>query len=137
MRARSDANFAELATTRPFELLLTTDSFVPPAGSSTAARIYRSPFKGAGSPILVAVLNALQVAGSPMDSSVEVTDEWALLWSDARIKVVRRSEQETAVELSAEPGKFTPEAWGERSREIYDGLDKELLKLERTGLARP
>lgn len=137
VRARSDPNFAELASSRAFQLLLTTDSFVPPAGSATASRIYRSPFKGSGSQLLVAVLNALQIAGTPLDSSVEVTDDWALLWSTARIKIVRRSEQETAVELSAAPGKFTPEAWDRLSRELYEGIGRELLKLERSGLGRP
>lgn len=137
VRARGDANFAELASSRPFQTLLTTDSFVPPAGSPSASRIYRSPYKGAGSPLLVAVLNTLQISGTPMDSTVEVTDEWALLWSDARIKLARRSDLETAVELSAAPGTFTPETWDRRSRELYDGIERELLKLERSGLGRP
>ena len=137
VRARSDANFGELAATRPFQLLLTSDTFVPPEGSASASRIYRSPYKGAGSHLLVAVLNALQIAGTPMDPTVEVTDEWALLWSDVRIKIARRSDQETAVELSAAPGKFTATAWDRRSRELYESLGRELLKLERTGLGRP
>lgn len=137
VRARSDPNFAELAASRPFEVLLTTDSFVPPAGSATASRIYRSPYKGSGSPLLVAVLNALQIAGTPMDSSVEVTDAWALLWTDARIKISRRSEQETAVEVSAPPGKFTPEGWDGHIRALFAGIDTELLKLERSGLGHP
>ena len=137
VRARSDPNFAELAASRPFQALLTTDSFVPPAGSSTASRIYRSPYKGATSPLLVAVLNALQIAGTPMDANVEVTDEWALLWSDARIKISRRSEQETAIEFSAPPGKFTPEGWDAHSRALFSGIDTELLKLERSGLGHP
>ena len=136
VRARSDPNFAEVAASRPFQLLLTTDSFVAPAGSAIASRIYRSPYKGSGSPLLVAVLNALQIAGTPMDSSVEVTDDWALLWSDARIKISRRSEQETALELSAPPGTFTPDAWDRRSRALFDSIDTELLKLERSGLGR-
>lgn len=134
VRARSDANFAEVAASRPFQTLLTTDSFVAAPGSSIASRIYRSPFKGAGSPLLVAVLNALQIAGTPLDPSVEVTDEWALLWSDTRIKISRRSEQETALEISAPPGAFTPDAWDRRSRALFDSIDTELLKLERSGL---
>ncbi|MEO8195978.1 MAG: tetratricopeptide repeat protein [Thermoanaerobaculia bacterium] len=134
VRARSDPNFAELASSRPFQALMTTDSFVPPAGSATASRIYRSPYKGSGSPLLVAVLNALQIAGTPMDSSVEVTDDWALLWCDVRIKIARRSDQETAIDFSAPPGTFTPEIWDRRSRALYDSIDTELLKLERRGL---
>lgn len=137
VRARSDPNFAELAASRPFQALMTTDAFVPPAGSATASRIYRSPYKGAGSPLLVAVLNALQIAGTPMDSSVEVTDDWALLWTDARIKIARRSEQETAIEVSAPPGKFTPEGWDAHSQALFAGIDTELLKLERSGLGPP
>jgi len=137
VRARSDANFAELASTRPFQVLLTSDTFVPPAGSASASRMYRSPYKGADSPLLVAVLNALQIAGTPMDPKVEVTDDWALLWSDVRIKIARRSDQETAVELSAAPGKFSAEAWDRRSRELYESIERELLKLGRSGLGRP
>ncbi|MEO8278008.1 MAG: tetratricopeptide repeat protein [Thermoanaerobaculia bacterium] len=137
VRARGDANFADVAGTRPFQLLLTTDSYVPPTGSATAVRIYRSPYKGSGSPILVALLNALQIAGKPLDPHVEVTDDWALLWSEARIKISRRSDSETAVELSAVPGKFTPELWDAASRSIYDGVDRELLKLERASFSRP
>ena len=137
VRARSDANFADLASTRQFQTLLTTDSFVAPAGSSSASRIYRSPYKGAGSRLLVAVLNALQIAGTPMDPNVEVTDEWALLWSDVRIKIARRSDEETAVELSAAPGKFAAPAWDLRSRELYSSIERELLKLERSGLGKP
>ncbi len=137
VRARSDPNFADLASGRSFQVLLTTDSFVAPAGSATASRIYRSPYKGSGSPLLVAVLNTLQIAGTPMDASVEVTDEWALLWTDARIKIARRSEQETAVELSAPAGRFTPEGWDRHSRALYAGIETELLKLEKSGLGRP
>ncbi len=137
VRARSDPNFAELASSRPFQALMTTDSFVPPAGSATASRIYRSPYKGAGSPLLVAVLNALQIAGTPMDSSVEVTDDWALLWTDSRIKIARRSEQETAIEVSAPPGAFTPGGWDAHSQALFAGIDTELLKLERSGLGHP
>ncbi len=137
VRVWSDANFSELAATPSFQHLLTTDSFIPPAGSATATRIYRSAYSGSSSPILTAVLNALQLAGSPMDSSVEVTDAWALLWSDVRIKIARLSDQESVIELSAAPGKFAPQAWDLRTREIYDGVDRELLKLARSRLGRP
>ncbi|MEO7793714.1 MAG: tetratricopeptide repeat protein [Thermoanaerobaculia bacterium] len=137
VRARGDSNFTDLASSRAFQVLLTSDTFVAPAGSTTASRIYRSPYKGANSPLLVAVMNQLQISGTQMDPTVEVTDDWALLWSDARIKIVRRSEQETAIELSAPPGIFSAAAWDQRTHELYDGIDKELLKLERSGLSRP
>ena len=40
----------------------------------------------------------------------------------------------TALELSAPPGTFTPDAWDPRSRALFDSIDTELLKLERSGL---
>jgi tetratricopeptide (TPR) repeat protein len=134
VRARSDPNFAELAASRNLQALLTTDSFVPAAGSSTASRIYRTPYKGANSPLVVAVLNALQIAGTPMDANVEVTDEWTLIWSDVRIKISRRSDQETAIECTAPPGKFSPEGWDAHMGALFAGIDTELLKLEKSGL---
>ncbi len=68
---------------------------------------------------------------------MEVTDDWALLWTDARIKIARRSDQETAIEVSAPPGKFTPEGWDAHSQALFAGIDTELLKLERSGLGHP
>lgn len=137
VRARSDPNFAEVGATRQFQTLLSTDSYRLPAGSSVASRIYRTPYRGSGSPLLVAVLNALQIAGTPMDANVEVADEWALLWCDVRIKLVRKSPEETALEFSAPPGAFAADAWDRRTRALYDSVDTELLKLERSGLGRP
>lgn len=131
VRARGDANFAGMSSNRSLAALFATDSFRPPAGSSTAARVYRSPWRGAASPLLTAVLNALQIARTPMESKVEVTDEWALLWADMRIKLARQSDAETGLELSAPPGRFSPAAWEERTRQLFDAVELELLRLEK------
>lgn len=131
VRARTDANFADLTTNKAFAQLLAFDGFRAPAGSSTAARIYSTRFHGTDSPLLTSVLNALQLARTPMDPRVEVTDEWALLWADVRIKLAKRGEQETALELSAPPGAFTAAAWDRRTRDFFEAVELELLKLER------
>ncbi len=130
-RARADANFAELANHAGFQRLLSTDTWQAPAGSSTAARVYSARWEGSSTPLLVAVLNALQVGGTPMSSRVEVTDEWALLWADVRIKLVKASDASTRIELTAPPGKFPGAAWDERSRELFSAFELELLKLRR------
>ena len=103
VRARSDANFTDLGTNRAFADLLATDSFRPAPGSSVATRAYVSPFRGGSSPLLTAVLNTLQLARTPMDPRVEVTDDWVLVWADIRIKLLRRGDAETALEISAPP----------------------------------
>jgi tetratricopeptide (TPR) repeat protein len=131
VRARADANFADLGTNKAFAQLLAVDGFRPPAGSSTASRIYRTAFRGRGSLLLTSVLNALQLGRTPMDPRVEVTDEWALLWADLRIKLAKHGEEETALELSAPPGAFSAAAWDRRTREFFEAVDLELLKLER------
>lgn len=131
VRARSDANFAEMSSNRALAALFATDSFRPPAGSSTATRIYRSPWRGAASQLLTAVLNALQVSRTPMESRVEVTDEWALLWTDVRIKLAKRGDAETGLELSAPSGRFTPASWNRRTSELFDAVELELLRLEK------
>jgi tetratricopeptide (TPR) repeat protein len=130
-RARADANFADLANHAGFQRLLSTDAWQAPAGSSTAARVYPARWEGSSTPLLVAVLNALQVGGTPMSSRVEVTDEWALLWADVRIKLVKASDATTRIELTAPPGKFAGAAWEERSQELFSTIELELLKLRR------
>ena len=130
-RARVDANFADLASHAGFQRLLATDAFQPPAGSATAARLYAVRWQGSSTRLLVAVLNALQLSGTPMDSRVEVADDWALLWADVRIKLVRASETETRLELTAAPGKYPGAAWEQRSQRLFSAVELELLKLER------
>lgn len=142
VRARTDANFNELAANRGFQQLLDTDSWSAPFGSPTANRVYTVPFTGTNSPILTAVLNALQIARTPMDSRVEVTEAWALLWADVRIKLVRQSDNETRIELTGPPGKLSAAAWEARTTDLFAAIDRELLKLERnqllkSGSARP
>lgn len=136
VRARADANFADLAASRPFLQLLETDGWAPPFGSPTASRVYAAPYSGGGSPVLTALLNALQIARTPMDSRVEVTDAWALLWADVRVKLVRQSETETRVELTGKPGAFSAAAWEARTQELFSAIDRELLKLERNQLLK-
>lgn len=130
LRARVDPNFAELAGHRGFQQLLTTDTFRPAPGSLTAERLMRSRLAGPDSPIVTAALNAVQLSGLPIRGSVEVTDEWALLWSDFRVKLSRADGDATRVTLTAAPGRYTPEQWTSRSEAFFATLERELLRLE-------
>jgi len=131
VRARADPNFGDLAAAPSFQRLLSTDGYVPPPGSASASREYELPWRGAETELLVAVLNALQTQGFPLDARVEVADDWALLWSEFRVKVSRRGADRCLLELSAPPGKFSAAAWREKTERFLSAVDLELLKLER------
>jgi len=131
VRARTDPNFRDLAAAPAFQKLLSTDGYRPPAGSSTAARDYDIVWSGAETELLVAVLNALQIQGIPLDSRVEVADDWALLWSEFRIKVSRLGADRCRLELSAPPGRFAAADWQRRTERLFSAIDLELLRLER------
>jgi len=130
VRARTDANFAELATHRALQQLFASDGFVPPQGSSLAERTLRTRYSGAESPIVVAILNALQLAGARLDSRVEITPDWALLWSEFRIKLLRNADESTTVRLSAPPGTFDAAAWQRKSAAFFSAVESQLLRLE-------
>jgi len=130
-RARADANFADLAANPAFQKLLSTDTWQAPPGSTAAARVYQMKWEGSATPLLIAVLNALQLAGTPMGSRVEVTDGWALLWADVRIKLVKLDETQIRLELTGAPGRFPGPAWDRRAEELFSAVELELLKLER------
>jgi len=133
VRARLDPNFAELAAAPSFQRLMATDGYRPAPGSQALAKSYPVPWSGSESLLLVAVLNALQITGAPLDPRVEVAEDWALLWSDLRIKVAREGPDRCRLELSAPPGRFTPEAWQRKTAELLSAIDLELLKLEPRG----
>jgi len=128
--ARTDPNFADLATNRSFQQLLATDSFTPAAGSLVAEKRFASRYRGSDSPVLVAILNALQLSGAHLDPRVEVTPDWALLWSDFRIKLARGEDDTTWVRLSAPPGSFSAAAWKSRSDALFAEVESQLLRLE-------
>jgi tetratricopeptide (TPR) repeat protein len=128
--ARTDANFASLAGNRAFQQLMATDSFVPAPGSSRASRSFRTRYAGAESPVLTAVLNTVQLGGSPLDRLIEVTDAWAIVRSDFRIKLAAQADGSTTVELTAPPGKFAEIQWQARTETFFSSLERELLHLE-------
>lgn len=129
-RARVDANFADLASHRGFQTLLTTDNFRPAPGSLSASKVLRSRLAGPDSPVVTATLNAIQLGGLPILGSVEVTDDWALFWTDFRIKLSRAEGDTTRIELVAPPGRFTENQWEARTSAFFASLDRELLRLE-------
>lgn len=129
-RARVDANFADLASHRAFQQLLTTDNFTPAAGSLLAEKTLRTRLAGPDSPIVTATLNAVQLGNLPLLGSVEVTEDWVLFWTDFRIKLSREQGDATRVALVAPPGSFTPEQWTARTQAFFATLEKELLRLE-------
>lgn len=131
VRARTDANFLELANNKTFADLMAVDSFRPAAGSHSASKVYRRPYRGAASVLLNAALNVLQLEHAMLASDVEVTDEWALVWADFRLKVAKQGAEETVLELSAPAASFNDQAWDVRSRNFFDNVDLELLKLEK------
>jgi tetratricopeptide (TPR) repeat protein len=130
LRARVDPNFADLTAHRGFQQLLTTDDFRPVPGSLTAEKLLRSRLAGPGSPVVTAALNAVQLAGLPLQGSVEVTDDWALLWTDFRIKLSKADGDMTLVTLTAAPGRYTPDQWSSRTEAFFATLERELLRLE-------
>lgn len=130
LRARVDPNFAELAAHRGFQQLLTTDSFRPAPGSLSAEKTMHTRLAGPDSPIVTAALNAVQLSGLPIRGSVEVTDDWALLWTDFRVKLSKADGDLTLVTLTADPGRYTPEQWSARTEAFFGTLERELLRLE-------
>lgn len=125
LRARNDPNFAALAGNRQFQQLLLTDGYTPPPGAHRSVRRFRAAYEGADGPLLRAVLDALQTSGLPYDPRIEVTPDWALVWSDLRIKVARAGGG-GEVQLSAPAERFTPESWRRRSEQLFDQIAVQL-----------
>jgi tetratricopeptide (TPR) repeat protein len=118
VRARTDPNFVPLEASPQYLQLLSQDTFVQPPGAYVTALKYKIPFSGDGPNLIDAVVDALQFSNRPFDHRIEVTDNWALLWSEIRIKVVKTADGYGEVQLSAPPTRFTPTEWKARSDEF-------------------
>ncbi len=126
LRARNDPNFAGLAENGQFQELLLTDGYAPPPGAHRAVQQFQAAYRGAQGPLLGAVLDALQTSGLPYDPRIEVTPDWALVWSEMRIKVSAR-DSGGQVELSAPAERFTPEQWNQKSGALLRQIAVQLV----------
>jgi tetratricopeptide (TPR) repeat protein len=141
LQARTDRNFAQIAASPEYERLLSTDLFVPQAGSLQTSRAFAIAYDPNDPRLVNAVLDALGALKVPFDRRVEVTPEWALVWADVRIKVRRDGPQQSVVEVSAPPASFTPQAFGKRVEALFSRAELALLRYrstsERMGLDPP
>lgn len=131
LQVRTDPNFAELRSQPELQRLLATDPWRPAPGAYVASRTFDAPYQRGEGRLLRAVLDTLQLASLPFDSRVEVTDGWALIWGDLRIKVTHGDEEgQGKVEVSAEPERFTPAEWRERVKLLFDGIHRRLVVMK-------
>jgi len=116
--ARTDPAFAQLSDNPRYRQLLAADSWTPPPGTHRAERTFPARYDGGRGTLMRAVLDALQLSGRPLDPWVEVTEEWALVWSDVRIKV-SDAEGGGLVELTAPPGRYGGEEWAALTADLF------------------
>lgn len=128
-RARTDPNFRALQSNARFRRLMARDLYEAPAGSHVADATFDAAYRGGQGPLLPAVLDALQLGDRPFDPNVEVTDAWALIWGEVRIKVFDTLGDKGRVQLSAPARAFTPAEW----KRVASGL---MERIERQAAAR-
>ncbi len=128
LRARTDANFSQLADDAGFQRLLTVESYRIPAGSHATFRTYEAPYLAGEGKLLPAVLDALQLSAEPFDRQIEVTPDWALIWGEIRIKVRKDDREGGRVELTAPRERFTDAEWRARAAKLLTEIAVQLAK---------
>ena len=131
LQARTDPNFQDLEENPRFQEVLLTDTFKPAPGSHHAVQSFDTPFGGPDGPLVSATLDALQFSGQPFDPRVEVTPDWALIWSEYRIKITSGEDGRGQVQLTAPPNSFTPADWQQRSEDLFRQITVRLLSRQR------
>ena len=141
LRARTDRNFSQIATTPDYQRLLATDLFVFAPGALLAKETIDAPYSETDTRVVNAVLDALAAMRVPHDRRVELTSEWALVWADVRIKIVRHGAAQSVLEISAPPASFTPQAFKSRASALAGRTRALILSYrstsERLGLEPP
>ena len=126
LRARTDQRFAAIAEDAGYQALLTTDNYRPPKGALVAGKTFAHPYEIEQGRMLGAVVDSLTRLGFKFGSRIEVTPQWALIWSDVRIKVSAAGPGRSKVELIAAPGKVSANAWKTRSESLFETISYEL-----------
>lgn len=126
LRARTDPNFAALARDPGFQKLLASDAFELPPGSLRASRAFDLPYDGTQSLLLASVLEVVQFSDRPMAPRIEVTEDWALVWTDVRIKVDNSADGKGRVTLTAPPRSFTAKGWNSLTEDILSRVNARL-----------
>jgi len=124
--ARTDPNFSPLNDSPAYQEILNTDTFRHAPGSRIVKQTYDSPFLAGRSLVLDAVIGSLQLGGRWFDPQVEVTSQWALIWSDLRIKVSDKGGGGTQLEISAPPGRFSSGQWQALTEELLRDVTVQL-----------
>lgn len=137
LRARTDPNFAALAGETSFQRLLATDSYRPPAGSLQARESFDAPYEGPESLLMATVLEVVQLSNRPIAPRVEVTENWALIWTDVRVKVDNDVEGRGRVTLTAPPRSFTAEGWQTLTKVTFSKVNALLHAKRLTLQAKP
>jgi tetratricopeptide (TPR) repeat protein len=118
LRARTDPNFRELESNARYQQLLNTDIYQAPPGSYRRLLRVETPFEGTDSLLLKAVLDALQFSNQPFDRRVEVTDDWALIWGEMRIKLSTAEDGKGSILLTAAADQYTPAQWQQQTDDL-------------------
>lgn len=130
VEAANDKRFLQRFEDPDFVALVTTDQQRLPADSHKAAQTFGNlPYRADGV-LLKAVLQTLQTSGRPLDHRVEVQEGWALMWSDARIKIRQLPSGLGRVEITAPAERFTAESWSRYTESIFQEISARLLVLE-------
>lgn len=123
LRARTDARFDRIAEQAPFQALLQEDLYQLPAGAYFARRPVALAYDSRDGKLLGVVIDALDDAGLSFDPRIEVTDRWALIWGDLRVKVTGAAGA-GAVEVSAPAVRYSPAEWQRRLNAFFASLPR-------------
>lgn len=126
--ARGDANFSDLASNPRFQELLRADAYRVPADALRAERVYPGAYAGGKGPLLLATMDALQALGESFDPRVEVTPDWALLWSSMRIRISDDAKGQGQVSLTAPATAMSAGEWQQRTARLLDTILVQLGK---------
>lgn len=131
LRARTDPNFSDLRDNPRYQSLLSVDTYRPPEGAYTASQTFDTPYDPEDGALLDAVVYTLQLSGRPFDPRVEVSDAWAVLRGDLRVKISNTLGNKGLVQVSAPAEAFTPAEWRERTEDLFRGIQVRLATRRR------
>jgi tetratricopeptide (TPR) repeat protein len=117
-RARADANFVAVTTSPAFRELLARP-LPPKPDAAVAVQVFAEPYDIDSARLINATIDGLRDAGEPVETLVEVTEDWSLVWAGALSAKIEPDTAPNASRLTLAATSSNPAAWAARSERLF------------------
>jgi tetratricopeptide (TPR) repeat protein len=120
-RARADANFAAVAASPAFRDLLSRP-LPPRSGAAVTQQVFAEPYDIDSARLINAAIDGLRDAGEPVETLVEVTEGWSLIWAGGLTAKIEPDTASKGSRVTLSGVSANPTDWNARTERLFRAI---------------